>query len=75
VLLGKKFSCDQCPARFENYDDLIKHAREVHHHAIVRCQDCGKEFIHEKDRLHHVRQEHVKKTRFRENKNLYRHDV
>lgn len=75
ILHKEEFSCDQCDAKFENYDDLIRHAREVHRHAIVRCHDCGKEFIHEKDRLHHVREEHEKKSLSRENKNLHRHDV
>jgi hypothetical protein len=28
--------------------------------------ECGKEFIHEKDRLHHVREEHKKKVENRE---------
>jgi uncharacterized Zn finger protein len=73
-LLHKAHVCDQCGAKFENYDELIKHAREIHHHAIVSCHECGKQFIHEKDRLHHVREEHEKKIHERENKNLHRHD-
>ena len=51
---------DQCGEKFGNYDDLIKHALHIHHHTIVKCQYCGKEFIHEKDRLHHAREEHEK---------------
>jgi hypothetical protein len=48
---------------FETYEDLIAHVRHVHHHPIVKCHECRppKEFIHEKDRLHHVREEHEKK--------------
>jgi DNA-directed RNA polymerase subunit RPC12/RpoP len=72
-LLHKSHECDQCGAKFDAYDDLIKHAREVHHHPIVKCRECGKEFIHEKDRLHHVREEHEKKMRQREEKNLDKH--
>jgi DNA-directed RNA polymerase subunit RPC12/RpoP len=25
--------------------------RHEHHHEIVKCNECGKEFVHEKDRL------------------------
>ena len=46
----KKNNCDQCGEKFESYDELIKHARHIHHHPIVKCQYCGKEFIYEKDR-------------------------
>lgn len=73
-LLHKSFKCEQCGVKLDSYEDLIKHARDAHHHAIVKCHECGKEFIHEKDRLHHVREEHEKKIRAREEKNLYRHD-
>jgi uncharacterized Zn finger protein len=72
--LHKSYKCDLCDSKLDTYDDLIKHAREVHHHPIVKCLECGKEFIHEKDRLHHAREEHEKKVRAREEKNLHRHD-
>ena len=49
---------------------LINHARQMHHHPIVKCNECGREFIHEKDRLHHVREEHEEKIDSREHKNL-----
>ncbi len=60
--------CDQCGEKFESYVELITHARHVHHHAIVKCHECGKEFIHEKDRLHHVREEHEQKVDHRTHK-------
>lgn len=63
-----KYLCDQCGQIFESNEALIDHARQVHHHPIVKCHDCGKEFIHEKDRLHHVREEHEKKTDHRTHK-------
>ena len=53
--------CDQCGQKFDEYDELIAHAIHVHHHPIVKCHECGRQFIHEKDRLHHVREEHEKK--------------
>ena len=46
-------------------DELIKHPRHIHHHTIVKCQYCGKEFVHEKDRLHHAREEHQKVSDYR----------
>ena len=55
------------------YEDLISHARHIHHHPIVKCDECGKEFIYEKDRLHHVREEHNRKVEVREHKNLHEH--
>ena len=60
--------CDQCCEKFESYENLIAHARHVHHHPIVKCHECGKEFIHEKDRLHHVREEHQQKVDHRTHK-------
>ena len=64
----------QCGQKFEKYDDLIAHARHVHYHPIVKCHDCGKEFIHEKDRLHHVKEEHEKKVDRRTHKWEHVHD-
>jgi len=54
----KKNKCEQCNEGFATYDELIRHARDIHHHQIVKCTDCNKEFIHEKDRRHHARKEH-----------------
>ena len=56
--------------KISKYEDLINHARHIHHHPIVKCNECGREFIHEKDRLHHVREEHEAKMDSREYKNL-----
>jgi hypothetical protein len=47
---------------------LISHMRQIHHYPIVKCHDCRKEFIHEKDRLHHVREEHERKIDYRKHK-------
>jgi hypothetical protein len=72
ILFGKKSNnnnvCDQCGQKFEKYDELIAHARHDHHETIVKCHDCGIEFIHEKDRLHHVREQHEKKKDYRTHK-------
>ena len=35
-------TCDQCGEKFEKYDELIAHARHVHHHPIVKCHDWAK---------------------------------
>jgi uncharacterized Zn finger protein len=66
--------CEQCGEKFEEYDELIAHAIHVHHHPIVKCHECGKQFIHEKDRLHHVREEHEKKIDRRTHKWEHTHD-
>lgn len=67
----KKNKCEQCDEKFSKYEDLIHHARHVHHHTIVKCTGCSKEFIHEKDRLHHTRKEHEEKMRERSHRDSY----
>ncbi|MDH3766389.1 MAG: hypothetical protein OER82_11355 [Nitrosopumilus sp.] len=47
------------------------HVRHEHHKTIVKCQKCGKEFIHEKDRLHHARKEHEEEMRKRSHRSSY----
>lgn len=70
-LFSKKNNCIQCAAKFTNHDDLVTHVRHNHHKTIVKCQYCGKEFIHEKDRLHHSRKEHKKMLEERSRKESY----
>ncbi|MDG7049740.1 MAG: hypothetical protein JRZ94_00895 [Nitrososphaerota archaeon] len=60
-------TCEFCKAKLASYEELINHARREHHRTIVKCSGCGKEFIHEKDRLHHQREEQERKV-----KNRYR---
>jgi len=64
---GKNNNCEFCKAKLGSYEELINHARHEHHRTIVKCSGCGKEFIHEKDRLHHQREEQERKV-----KNRYR---
>jgi len=66
----EKNVCDRCGEKFPEYHNLIAHARHIHHLPIVKCGECGKEFIHEKDRLHHVSKEHKKKVENRQLKKL-----
>lgn len=55
--LFTKHQCEECHARFKSYDELVSHAQEAHKHRVIKCTDCGKLFLHEKDRLHHVKEE------------------
>jgi hydrogenase maturation factor HypF (carbamoyltransferase family) len=64
----EKTECENCHVRFRSYDDLIKHAKEVHKRHIVRCSMCGRQFLHEKDRLHHIQEEKEKKIDARTHK-------
>lgn len=57
---NKKHVCEIDGEKFASEDDLMDHYRTVHHMMILKCHKCGKQFIHEKDRLHHVREEHEK---------------
>jgi len=63
-----KFLCEIDHYSFKTYEELIAHMRQIHHYPIVKCHDCRKEFIHEKDRLHHVREEHERKVDYRKHK-------
>ena len=71
----KKFVCEQDKEKFETYEELIDHSRHVHHITILKCNGCGKEFIHEKDRLHHSREEHQKELEYRTHREEYTHKV
>jgi len=64
----EKTECDECHARFGNYNDLVEHAKDAHKHHVVKCGMCGKQFLHEKDRLHHVKEEKEKKVDARRHK-------
>ncbi|MDW0137368.1 MAG: C2H2-type zinc finger protein [Nitrososphaeraceae archaeon] len=67
-----KFICEIDQLKFKTYEELILHMRQIHHHQILKCRECGKEFIHEKDRLHHVREDHEKKIDYRKHKDSNR---
>ena len=74
TLLKKSNNCTQCTEKFPSHDELVKHVRKIRHHTIVKCTECGQEFIHEKHRLEHFRKEHKeKKTRIRTEKSLFKH--
>ena len=69
-----KNNCTECDEKFSNHDDLVKHVRKIHHHTIVKCTECGREFIHEAHRREHFKKEHKeKKMRDRTFKNLFKH--
>ena len=61
----EKNHCKLCHERFDKHQDLIKHTRKVHHQSIIKCHNCGMDFLHEEDRLHHVQQEKEKKADIR----------
>lgn len=64
----EKNECEECYARFGSYDGLVEHAKEAHKLRPIRCHVCGKQFLHEKDRLHHVKEEKEKKLDARRHK-------
>lgn len=69
-----KFKCEKDDEKFDTYEELIDHARKIHHQTILKCNKCGKLFIHEKDRLHHVREEHEKEMDARVHKHEHKHE-
>ncbi len=68
----KKYTCEIEGEKFASEVDLMTHYRSVHHKLILKCHKCGKEFIHEKDRLHHVREEHEKEMDARVHKSEHK---
>ena len=66
----KEFDCEDCDEKFNKHDDFIHHERNSHHRTIIKC-DCGLEFLHEKDRLHHHREEHKKELDSRSHRKSY----
>ena len=69
----KKYSCELDGEKFDSEDDLMDHYQTAHHKMILKCHKCGKQFIHEKDRLHHVREEHEKDMDARVHKSEHKH--
>jgi uncharacterized C2H2 Zn-finger protein len=72
-LFHKKYKCEVDNEKFNTYLELIEHSRKIHHNTILKCNKCGKQFIHEKDRLHHVREEHGKEMDARVHKTEHTH--
>jgi Zn-finger protein len=68
LLHREKTECEECHARFGSYEELVHHAHDAHGRHIVKCADCGKLFLHEKDRLHHVKEEKERKVDTRRHK-------
>ena len=68
LLHRDKNECDDCHEKFSSYDELVAHARDVHKRHIIKCRYCGKQFLHEKGRLHHEREEREKKVDARRHK-------
>jgi hypothetical protein len=46
---------DRDSIKFCTYEELIGHAKNLHDIAILNYNKCKKEFLHERDRLHHIR--------------------
>ena len=68
LLHREKNECDDCHEKFSSNDELVNHARDLHKRHLTKCKYCGKLFIHEKDRLHHEREEREKKVDARRHK-------
>ena len=64
-LFHRKNRCEICHNSFDKHEDLIKHSKDEHRKPILKCQNCGAQFLHEKDRLHHMQEEKKKKIDFR----------
>jgi uncharacterized C2H2 Zn-finger protein len=60
-LQRNKNRCKLCTERFSKQEELVLHAKKVHRQPVMRCRECGMEFLREEDRLHHVQQEKERK--------------
>lgn len=54
---------------------VLNQSNQVRFQYLIKCIECGKKFLHEKDRLHHSREEHKKKLNNREHKAEHKHDT
>jgi hypothetical protein len=70
----KKYKCEEDGEKFDTQEELVEHGKKIHHHPTLKCHICEKQFIHEKDRLHHVREEHEKEMDARVHKSEHRHN-
>lgn len=61
LLSHKKYSCNDCTEKFHEYSDLVAHVKSRHHGPLLRCHTCGKEFVRETERYHHIQEEKAKK--------------
>ena len=68
LLHREQTECEECHSKFSSYDQLVAHAKDVHKVHLATCRYCGKQFLHEKDRLHHEREEKEKKLDARRHK-------
>ena len=57
--------------KFKTYDELISHTRH-YHHPIVKCRKFANEFVHELDRLQHVREGDAKEVDYRPHKDSHK---
>jgi len=71
--IKKKYKCELDGKKFDSYDELLEHSKIIHHETISKCNKCGKQFLHEEDRLHHVREEREKEMEARVHKNEHAH--
>lgn len=69
-LLQKKNNWTNCNQKFRTSEELFKHAKEIHKQLIRKCNNCGKQFLNEKERLHHMKEEKQKEIEYRRHKNL-----
>jgi hypothetical protein len=47
-IFHKKYPCEEDGKKFNTYEELIDHAREIHHHPIIKCNTCGNNFFMKK---------------------------
>lgn len=68
LLFHKKNHCEICHRAFDKREQLMNHTKEEHHKPILKCSNCGMQFLYEKDRFHHIQEEKKKKIDLRRHK-------
>jgi uncharacterized protein with PIN domain len=64
----KRQVCGVCNEKFRDYNDLIVHMKSRHRGHMLRCPNCGEEFVRESDRYHHIQEEKARKLDSRRHK-------
>jgi hypothetical protein len=67
-LSPSKNECNEYHEKFHGYDALVNHVKMIHHGHLLRCRNCGQEFVKESDRYHHLQEEKAKKLDSRRHK-------
>ena len=60
-LSPKKQECSECHEKFHEYSELVNHVKRRHHGPVLRCHNCGQDFVKASNRYHHLQEEKARR--------------